>query len=120
MLNDAMSDPNGPLRKAYEQWKLGKFPRVGDVNVEGANVDLAHDDGHVAGLCGRWLENGSIDPHLVIQLNDTIEPRLQRAEKRLPQAKAEIDSLRAYHARVIRLAETLSTAAGVPIVWSRG
>jgi len=107
------------LRDAYGQWKRGKFPRSGELDLGGANVDLAHDDSHVAGLCRRFLEAGSIDPHLVIQLNATIEERLAAAARRLPEAQAEIAALREYWLRVVHLAELLGAACGAPVVSSR-
>ncbi|HXI13291.1 MAG TPA: hypothetical protein VNM92_11720 [Thermoanaerobaculia bacterium] len=110
------NEAHNALRRAYEQWKLGKFPRAGELDVEGANVDLAHDDSHVAGLCARFLESGSIDPHLVIQLNSSIEERLAKAARRYPDAAAEIEALRAYRDKVANLAGLLSKAASVPVV----
>ncbi len=115
-MNPAEAQRN--LHRAYEQWKRGKFPRTGEINVDGANVDLAHDDSHVSGLCGRFLESGSIDPHLVIQLNSSIEQRLDVAARRHPESSEAIGALRAYRQKVLQLAELLSEAAGVPVVWS--
>lgn len=106
------------LQRAYEQWKRGKFPRIGDLDVNGANIDLAHDDSHVAGLCGRFLDTGSIDPHLVIQLNASIEQRLDQAARKYPESSEAIGALRAYRQKILQLAELLSVAAAVPVVWS--
>lgn len=104
---------------AYREYRALTMPKIHNhVELWEADVDLAEEDGYLAGLVDTYLTLGSLGVASIV-LDGTIDDRLQQARS-YATAQESLARLERYRSAMFDLAETLSEAAGVPLIRSRG
>jgi hypothetical protein len=104
------------LTEAFAALRQARFPSVrGAVELREAEVDLAEEDAYIAGLVDSFLGTRTITLRS-ITLSRSIDDRLARAQE-LTDAQRMQPIVR-YRQHLIRVAELLSRASGIPLEWT--
>lgn len=106
------------LRALFERFKQTKRPFERGVELWGADVDLWEEDSYLAGLVDTFIARRRIEV-TALRLDRTIDARLHQA-RAYAKSPALIEQWIGYRRLMLELAEALSWAASVPIVWSDG
>jgi len=123
--NDAIIKELGNVFKEYREQI---FPRTGNIDdlieqlsqISDIQVDLADDDGYIAGLVAAFLLRKQIEV-INIRIDATLDARLEDAATALREGQEILQRVLTYRQKMLELANALSDASGIPIqIWNRG
>lgn len=104
------------LSEAYAAFRATPFPAGGGASeLLDADVDLAEEDAYLAGLIETYLSGGRVQQP-AIKLSPSIDERLLQASEGSHSSFAT--ALSQYRKQMIGVAEVLSHASGIPLIWS--
>jgi hypothetical protein len=86
----------------------------GTLDLADADIDLYEEDAYIAGLVEGFLTRASVKV-VVIQLDSSIDSRLEKAKAETSAAQVVLRDFKAYRQRVKELAMLLSQASGIPL-----
>lgn len=113
-------DPNREaVERLFQRFTRTKRPFVrGQMELWGADVDLWEEESYLTGLVDTFISRGRIEV-TSLRLDRTIDGRLHQARAHA-KSRSLIERWIQYRRLMLELAEALSRAASVPIVWSDG
>jgi hypothetical protein len=110
------------LGRLFAEFRDLPFPSIKDLDalvnlvdlISDIQVDLADEDGYLAGLVDTYLARKRIEVN-EIRIDITIDSRLTHVIKELKGCQEIVQKIITYRQKMLEIASTLSRASKVPI-----
>ena len=112
------------LARLFAEYKKLDFPITGGVGyldelLVDVQIELADEDGYLAGLVDTYLSYNRIDVKGIC-IDISIDSQIDHAIKTTTEGQEILQRFKAYRQKMWELAKLLSSVSGIPIEGKRG